>query len=74
MPTGTAPPKPTVGSDVLTVGFAGHLVLAPLGITFVPVLGLSWCVVALACWPQDTGLVAELAAVANEFRASVAAT
>ncbi len=44
------------------------------GVTFVPILNLSPCVVALAWWPQDTGLVAELAAVANEFRASVAAT
>ena len=41
------------------------------GVTFVPILDLSPCVVSLAWWPQDTGLVAELAAVANEFRTSV---
>jgi hypothetical protein len=28
----------------------------------------------LAWWPQDTGLVAELAAVANEVRAGIADT
>jgi hypothetical protein len=30
--------------------------------------------VALAWWPQDTGLVAGLAAVANEVRARIAET
>jgi hypothetical protein len=30
--------------------------------------------VSLAWWPQDTGLVAELAAVANEVRAGIAET
>jgi DNA-binding transcriptional LysR family regulator len=39
------------------------------GVTFVPILDLPPCSVSLAWWPQDTGLVAELAAVANEVRA-----
>ncbi len=39
------------------------------GVTFVPILDLSPCSVSLAWWPQSTGLVAELAAVANEVRA-----
>ena len=38
------------------------------GVTFVPIVDLAPCVVALAWWPQDTGLVAQLAEVANEFR------
>ena len=38
------------------------------GVTFVPILDLVPCSVSLAWWPQDTGLVAELAAVANEVR------
>ena len=38
------------------------------GVTFVPIRDLDPCVVSLAWWPQDTALVAELAAVANEFR------
>jgi DNA-binding transcriptional LysR family regulator len=40
------------------------------GVTFVPILDLTPCSVSLAWWPQDTGLVAELAAVANEVRAA----
>jgi len=39
------------------------------GVTFVPILDLIPCSVSLTWWPQDTGLVAELAAVANEVRA-----
>jgi DNA-binding transcriptional LysR family regulator len=42
------------------------------GVTFVPILDLPPCTVALAWWPQDTGLVAGLAAVANEVRATIA--
>ncbi len=42
------------------------------GVTFVPILDLAPCSVSLAWWPQDTGLVAELAAVANEVRAPIA--
>ena len=38
------------------------------GVTFVPIFDLAPCVVSLAWWPQDTGLVAQLAEVANEFR------
>jgi DNA-binding transcriptional LysR family regulator len=38
------------------------------GVTFVPISDLAPCVVSLAWWPQDTGLVAQLAEVANEFR------
>jgi DNA-binding transcriptional LysR family regulator len=37
------------------------------GVAFVPILDLPPCSVSLAWWPQDTGLVAELAAVATEF-------
>ena len=37
-------------------------------VTFVPILDLTPCSVSLAWWPQDTALVAELAAVANEVR------
>jgi hypothetical protein len=44
------------------------------GVTFVPIRDLPPCSVALAWWPQDTALVAELAAVANEVRAKIAAT
>jgi DNA-binding transcriptional LysR family regulator len=44
------------------------------GVTFVPILDLPPCSVSLAWWPQDTGLVAELAAVANEVRAKIAET
>ena len=44
------------------------------GVTFVPIRDLPPCSVALAWWPQDTGLVAELAAVANEVRAKIAQT
>ena len=44
------------------------------GVTFVPILDLTPCSVSLAWWPQDTGLVAELAAVANEVRARIAET
>jgi DNA-binding transcriptional LysR family regulator len=39
------------------------------GVTFVPILDLPPCSVVLAWWPQDTGLIAGLAAVANEVRA-----
>jgi len=42
------------------------------GVTFVPILDLTPCSVSLAWWPQDTGLVAGLAAVANEVRAGIA--
>ena len=38
------------------------------GVTFVPIADLPPCSVSLAWWPQDTALVAELAAVANEVR------
>src|SRR5882757_9644573 len=38
-------------------------------VTFVPTADLPPCSVSLAWWPQDTALVAELAAVANEVRA-----
>ena len=38
------------------------------GVTFVPIVDLPPCSVSLAWWPQDTALVAELAAVANEVR------
>jgi DNA-binding transcriptional LysR family regulator len=41
------------------------------GVTFVPIVDLPPCAVTLAWWPQDTALVAELAAVANEVRASM---
>src|SRR5713226_4869069 len=44
------------------------------GVTFVPILDLPPCSVTLAWWPQDTGLVAGLAAVANEVRAMIAET
>jgi DNA-binding transcriptional LysR family regulator len=44
------------------------------GVTFVPILDLPPCSVSLAWWPQDTGLVAELAAVANAVRAKMAET
>jgi DNA-binding transcriptional LysR family regulator len=44
------------------------------GVTFVPILDLPPCSVSLAWWPQDTGLVAELAAVANAVRAKIAET
>ena len=44
------------------------------GVTFVPIPDLPRCSVSLAWWPQDTGLVAELAAVANEVRAKIART
>jgi DNA-binding transcriptional LysR family regulator len=40
------------------------------GVTFVPIADLPPCAVSLAWWPQDTALVAGLAAVANEVRAS----
>jgi hypothetical protein len=43
-------------------------------VTFVPIHDLPPCSVALAWWPQDTALVAELAAVANEVRAKIAGT
>jgi DNA-binding transcriptional LysR family regulator len=43
------------------------------GVTFVPIVDLPPCSVSLAWWPQDTGLVAGLAAVANEVRASIGA-
>jgi DNA-binding transcriptional LysR family regulator len=42
------------------------------GVTFVPILDLPPCSVSLAWWPQDTALVAGLAAVANEVRARIA--
>jgi len=38
------------------------------GVTFVPIEGLSPCIVSLAWWPQETAAVAHLAAIANEFR------
>ena len=38
------------------------------GVTFVPILDHPPCSVSLAWWPQDTSLVADLAAVANEVR------
>jgi DNA-binding transcriptional LysR family regulator len=41
------------------------------GVTFVPINDLAPCSVSLAWWPQDTGLVAGLAAVANEVRAGI---
>jgi DNA-binding transcriptional LysR family regulator len=40
------------------------------GVTFVPIHDLPPCVVSLAWWPEDTGLVAPLAEVANEFRSA----
>jgi DNA-binding transcriptional LysR family regulator len=43
------------------------------GVTFVPILDLPPCSVVLAWWPQDTGRVADLAAVAHEVRATIAA-
>ena len=42
------------------------------GVTFVPITDLPPCSVSLAWWPQDTALVAGLAAVANEVRARIA--
>lgn len=42
------------------------------GVTFVPILDLTPCSVSLAWWPQDTGLVAGLAAMAHEVRAGIA--
>jgi len=42
------------------------------GVTFVPIRDLNPCVVSLAWWPEDTALVAELVAVANEVRAGIA--
>jgi len=42
------------------------------GVTFVPILDLPPCSVVLAWWPQDTGRVADLAAVAHEVRAPMA--
>jgi DNA-binding transcriptional LysR family regulator len=42
------------------------------GVTFVPIRDLPPCSVELAWWPQDTALVADLAAVANEVRAKLA--
>jgi len=42
------------------------------GVTFVPIRDLVPCSVSLAWWPQDTALVAGLAAVANEVRAGIA--
>jgi DNA-binding transcriptional LysR family regulator len=42
------------------------------GVTFVPILDLPPCSVVLAWWPQDTSLIAGLAAIANEVRAQVA--
>jgi len=44
------------------------------GVTFVPILDLTRCSVSLAWWPQDTALVAGLAAVADEVRAKMAET
>jgi DNA-binding transcriptional LysR family regulator len=44
------------------------------GVTFVPIADLPPSSVWLAWWPQDTGLVAELAAVANEVRTRIADT
>ena len=44
------------------------------GVTFVPIHDLTPCSVSLAWWPQDTGLVAGLAAVADEVRATMAET
>jgi DNA-binding transcriptional LysR family regulator len=41
------------------------------GVTFVPISDLAPCSVSLAWWPQDTVLVAGLAAVANEVRAGI---
>lgn len=38
------------------------------GVTFVPITDLPNCSVCLAWWPEDTALVAGLAAVANEVR------
>jgi DNA-binding transcriptional LysR family regulator len=43
------------------------------GITFVPIHDHAPCSVSLAWWPQDTGLVADLAAVANEVRTATPA-
>jgi DNA-binding transcriptional LysR family regulator len=42
------------------------------GVTFVPILDLPPRSVVLAWWPQDTALIAGLAAVANEVRAPIA--
>jgi DNA-binding transcriptional LysR family regulator len=42
------------------------------GVTFVPITDLPPCSVVLAWWPQDTVLIAGLAAVANEVRAPAA--
>jgi DNA-binding transcriptional LysR family regulator len=42
------------------------------GVTFVPIVDLPPCSVVLAWWPQDTGLIAGLAAVANEVRVPLA--
>jgi DNA-binding transcriptional LysR family regulator len=38
------------------------------GVTFVPIRDLSPCIVSLAWWPHETAAVAQLAAIANEFR------
>jgi DNA-binding transcriptional LysR family regulator len=40
------------------------------GVTFVPIRDLSPCIVSLAWWPQETAAVAQLAAIANEFRSA----
>jgi hypothetical protein len=56
-----------------SLGVADVLPQRP-GVTFVPILDLVPCSVSLAWWPQDTGLVAGLAAVANEVRAPIAET
>jgi hypothetical protein len=37
-------------------------------VRFVPIIDLPPCSVMLAWWPQETTLVAELVAVANEVR------
>lgn len=44
------------------------------GVTFVPILDLPPCSVSLAWWPRETGLVAELAAVAHEVCTTISET
>jgi len=64
-----------LGTDTDSERVPGRLATTSLAgtgtVRLVSLLDLAPCSVSLAWWPQDTGLVAELAAVANEVRAPI---
>jgi DNA-binding transcriptional LysR family regulator len=58
------------GEGISITGMSASRWYARPGITFIPIRDLEPCRVALAWWPDDTALVADLVAVADEVSGS----